>query len=39
MNNNSNGGIGSNDNNLFKALLCEDCIKKHREVIKAEEGY
>ena len=33
------GGIGGYDNNMFKALLCEDCIKEHKEVMKAEEGY
>ena len=33
------GGIRSYDNNMFKALLIEDCIKEHEEVVKAEEGY
>ena len=32
-------GIRSYDNNMFKALLCEDCIKEHEDVVKAEEGY
>ena len=31
------GGIRSYDNNMFKALLCKDCIREHEEVIKAEE--
>ena len=33
------GGICSYENNMFKALLCTDCIREHEEVIKAEEGY
>ena len=32
-------GIHNYDNNMFKALLCEDCIKEHEDVVKAEEGY
>ena len=33
------GSVHSYDNNMFKALLCEDCIREHKEVMKAEEGY
>ena len=33
------GGIRSYDNNMFKVLLCKDCIREHEEVMKAEEGY
>ena len=32
------GGMPSYDNNIFKALLFEGCIKEHGEVVKAEEG-
>jgi len=32
------GSVHSYDNNMFKALLCKNCIKEHEEVVKAEEG-
>jgi len=32
------GGIRSYDNNMFKAIHCEDCIKEHGDVVKVAFG-
>ena len=31
--------IHSSENNIFKAKFCKDCIREHKEVMKAEESY
>ena len=29
------GSVHSYENNMFKTLLCKDCIREHEEVMKA----
>ena len=32
------GSVHSYENNMFKALVCKDCLGEHGDVMKAEKG-